>query len=325
MLHIGLIGAGFMGNTHAEVYKLLSLTEDVRLYGVCDLVPEKAKKAALPSSSVVFSTPEELLACPDIHAVDICLPTHLHCAYAKKAMQAGKHIFIEKPVVLTPEEGKELLEYKKIYGTKIMVGQCLRLWDEFVALKEIYQTGKYGALKRLKLNRLSATPDWSHENWYLDIEKSGGAILDLHIHDIDFMRFLLGEPARFKVNGNREYICGMFEYENGVSVQIESGWGFPKSFPANAGYRADFEQAVVCYNGNGVNIYEHGGKRFTEHPSLRSDQNEHIAKKAAQYGGYYNELKYFVQQINSGKEIEIATLREGIQTVELIYKELANV
>ncbi len=323
MLKIGLLGAGFMGMTHAEVYKLLSFGENVKICGVYDTDRKKAEKAARLSFAKVFDSADELINSDEIDAIDICLPTYLHFEYAKKVIEAGKHLFIEKPVVLKPQEADELIELKSRYNKEVMVGQCLRLWDEYVILKEIFDSKRYGKLKHLTMKRLSQMPDWGFENWYLDYNKSGGVLLDLHIHDVDFMRYLLGEPESLMLSGDYNHVYTIFKYQ-GLDVQIESGWDFPKSFPVEVGYRADFEDAVVSYNGKDVVIYENSGSHFTVEDKA-VNPNDHLLMKAKQYQGYYNELKYFCECILNNKEIEINTLTEGAKTVELIYKEISNV
>jgi len=324
MINIGLLGCGFMGRTHAEIYKLLSFKKDIRLAGVCDTDKTTAESTSRISMSEIFDNADEMIGSDDLDVIDICLPTYLHFEYAKKTILAGKDLFIEKPAVLTLEEAKQLTELKEKHGTKIMVGQCLRFWNEYVALKEINDSKKYGKLKNLTMKRLSQKPLWGFENWYLDVKKSGGVILDLHIHDIDFMRYLLGEPESLYVEGDNNHIYSIFRYNNGTRVQIESGWDYPENFPVETGFRADFEDAVLSYTGEGVTVYENSGKRYIIE-NIPKNPNDRLILKAHQYGGYYNELEYFVDCLLNSKEIEVNTLDEAIKTIELIYKELKHV
>jgi len=81
-----------------------------------------------------------------------------------------------------------------------MVAQVIRFWPEYVKLKEIFDSGSLGKMVSISCARLSPTPTWAWNNWLLDSERSGGALLDLHIHDTDFLLYLLGKPQKASRN-----------------------------------------------------------------------------------------------------------------------------
>lgn len=320
MKKVGLIGAGYMGRCHTEVYKIISLLMDVKLCGVCDIRKEKAEKSARIHSAKIYESFEDLINSPEIDVVDICLPTYLHFEYAKMAIKAGKELFIEKPVTIKLSEAYELIELQKKYKTKIMVGQCVRLWPSYSYLKEVYDSKKYGSLKRISLSRNSCTPYWGWENWYADETKSGGAIFDLHIHDLDYIRYLLGEPDDIHCYGNTQYIKSILNYK-GILAEIENGWDFPRSYPFNTGYRADFEDATLVLKGNNIEIYESSGRLLQVTPG-NDYEDERLGEKIVSLGGYFYELKYFYNCLLNNEEIKIASLEESVKSLELIYKEL---
>ena len=115
------------------------------------------------------------------------------------AMEKGMHVFCEKPVCLTAEEGRRLLEVQKKTGVSVMVGQVVRSFDEYRYLKDVYDNKTYGKLKSIVMQRISGDTKWGFEDWFHDEKKSGSVILDLHIHDLDFLRYMLGEPDSFEV------------------------------------------------------------------------------------------------------------------------------
>ena len=324
MLSIGLIGCGFMGHIHAEVYKLLSFEKNIKLSAVCDIEKTKAENCAFLCGSEAYTDADSVIYSESIDAIDICLPTHMHFEYAKKAIIAGKDLFIEKPVTLTTKEAEELLELKRKHNTNIMVGQCLRFWNEYIRLKEITDSKKYGELRYLTMKRLSQMPDWGYDNWYLDHSKSGGVILDLHIHDADFMLYLLGKPEKIIKEGTNDHTYSVFRYKNGTRVLIESGWDFPECYPVETEYRAQFDDAVVTFKGNGINIYEKSGKHFIVE-NTPENPNDPLCIKAHGYGGYYNELEYFCTRLTNGEKNEINTLEEACETLKLIHEEIKNV
>ena len=322
MIKVGLLGAGYMGRTHIEVYKLISLLSDVKVCGVCDVRSEKAIKGAKIHNAKVYNTPEELINDPEIDVIDICLPTYLHFEYAKKSIEAKKDVFIEKPVTFNLSEGYELLSLQEKYKSRIMVGQCVRLWPSYSYLKRIYDNNTYGKLKRITLIRNSSKPSWGYEDWYSDPEKSGNAIFDLHIHDIDYLRYLIGEPEAIHAFGNPSYIKSILTYKNGIIAEIENGWDFPQSYPFTAGFRADFEEATLTLTGREIDIYENSGRLLQVVPDENYKEDDRIAEKVASLGGYFYELKYFYDCIKNKEEIKIASLYEAVKSVELIYKEI---
>ena len=281
---------------------------------------EKATKAAKIHGAKIYETPEEMINDPEIDVIDICLPTYLHYKYAKLAIEAGKNVFIEKPVTFKLEEGYSLIELQKTFKSKIMVGQCVRLWPSYVYLKEVYDTKKYGSLKRISLKRNSSEPAWGWENWYSDCEKSGGAVFDLHIHDIDYLRYLMGDPEKIRCYGNDKYIKSILSYKD-CMAEIENGWDFPKSYPFSAEFRADFEDATLNLKGREIDIYENSGRLLQVVPDDDYD-DERMGEKISSLGGYFYELKYFYECLLNNKEIEIASLSEAVKSVELIYKEI---
>lgn len=321
----GLIGVGFMGSTHLEVYKRLSSEIDVQLLAIADIREEKGLPAARGQGAKYYATAEELILDPEIEAVDICVPTFLHAKYACMAMEQGKHVFVEKPVALTPEEGRKMLEVQKKTGRQAMAGQCIRMWPAYVYLKGLYDSGKYGGLKSLALYRLSTVPQWSWENWYQDLNRSGGALMDLHVHDVDFMRYLLGEPDTVYAAGNREHVFAEFTYAgsenkpNRTVVHIEGSWDAPASFPFAMGYRATFQDAAVTYQNGTVMVYAGDGRRFTA--CVENDPEGDFTRTVEDLGAYYTELKYFYQCLLNGEEIQAAPLCEGVKSIELVARE----
>ena len=325
MIKIGLIGAGFMGNTHSEVYKILSTLQDVKLVAVADIRTEKAEEIAKYHGAKVYSTGEELIADTDIDVVDICLPTFIHAKFAKMAMESGKNVFIEKPVTLTSEEGAALLEVQEKTGAKVQVGQCIRLWSAYVYLKDLFDNNTYGRLKNLALRRLSPQATWSWQDWYNDISLSGGAVMDLHIHDVDFARYLLGNPTSMNIAGDRGQVFALYNYPDNVTVQIEGGWDYPACFPFGMYYKANFENATVIYEASTVTVYLHDDDHqfvVDVEPPETANLSGSLGGNLSELGGYFNELKYFYDCLLNDKENTIAPLSEGVASLNLVLKEI---
>ena len=203
MLKVGLIGCGFMGAMHANCYKNIT---GVEVVAFADIRREKAEALAKGTDAVLYSDGKELIENAKVDIIDICLPTFLHAEYAMLAMDKVSYVFVEKPVALTLEQGKQMLEKSRATGCQVQVGQVIRFWDEYVALRGIIESGVYGRGSHANVRRISPRPDWGWEDWLLDYKRSGGAGQDLHIHDVDYVLSVFGEPKSF-VNKNREISC----------------------------------------------------------------------------------------------------------------------
>ena len=288
MVKIGLIGCGFMGSMHANCYHAM---EGVEVVAVADIRREKAEGLASLSGAAIYGDGAELIEKADVDAIDICLPTYLHAKYAEMAMKKAPYVFVEKPATLTAEEGEHLLAVQKETGAGVQVGQVIRFWDEYVWLKDQVDSGKYGKVRNAQFRRLSPRPDWTWENWVLDDTKSGGAAQDLHIHDVDYMLYLFGQPKTFATvkahggekNSSVETICDYGDF----TVTLEGCWDYPAEYPFEMAYRVRFDDAVAELTNAGLKLYT-GGACTT--PKI---EKTFVASNAAggnisDLGGYYN-------------------------------------
>lgn len=330
MIKIGLIGAGFMGGTHAACYEALLENKYFKVTAVADLDLEKASKVASKFGARIYTTGKDLIQNGDVNMVDICLPTFLHTEHALIAMEKGYDVFIEKPVCLHEDEADKLLEVKRKTGARVAVGHCIRFWPEYAYLKKLVDENVYGKLLSGVFKRISPRPLWGWDQWLLDQKRSGSAALDMHIHDVDFVRYLMGMPDNIKgelttVEGNQEHIFSLYRYGAAV-VSIEGGWDYPSGMPFEMEYRVRFEKATVIFNSGrtpSLMVYNIDGTALQ--PVLEkecSSDSDNLGGNISSLGGYYNEIKYFLECLNNGEEIKIAPLEEGIESFRLAIKEI---
>jgi len=329
MLKIGLIGCGFMGGMHSACYNEI---EGAQLVAVADIRPEKADEISKKYGvTEIYSTGIELIEKANVDIIDICLPTFLHAEHAELAMKKGVHVFIEKPVCLTKEEGERLLQIEKETGAKVQIGQVVRFCDEWLWLKDAVDSKKYGEVKSISFQHLSALPTWGWENWLLNHERSRTVALDMHIHHVDFARYMFGEPDTFSSfverdeNGVIQQILTTFKFGNKV-ITTDCGWNYPVDFPFTENYIAKFEKATaVCTAENGVILYpEEGGQIKQKIASAFTGSND-IGGNISDLGCYYNELKYFIEKLTANEPLEVAPLCEGVKSVNLVLDEIASV
>ena len=326
MVKVGVIGAGVMGGMHSQCYALLPGAE---LVGIADIRKEKVKELAKKFNIVAYENGEELLK-SGVDVVDICLPTHVHREWVVKAANFGKNVLCEKPICLSLNDADEMVAAAHKNNVIFMVAQVIRFWPEYIRLKEIKDSGELGKLLSLSLSRLSPLPTWGWENWLQSPEKSGSALFDLHIHDTDYLLYLLGKPKAVfssgtKVNGGYGHIFSFFEYPD-CPVSAEGGWDFVDVFPFRMAYVARFEKGVVEYN-TGYNkpfaIYSEGK---AEYPKLGEDipKVTDTSGNISELGGYYNEIKYFVECVEEKKKPSIVTPEDARKSLALVLKELES-
>lgn len=324
MLKVGLIGCGFMGTMHANCYKNL---DGVTLAAVADLRREKAEEIAAGTEAVIYADGMDLIAEADVDIIDICLPTYMHAEFAVAAMDKVKYLFVEKPVALTVAESETMLKKQQETGCNVQIGQVIRFWDEYVALRDIVKSGKYGKVVNANFRRISPTPTWGWNDWLRNPALSGGAGQDLHIHDVDYVLSLFGEPntlysAKSVLGEGNGYVNTLMKYDEHV-VSVEGTWTLPTTHPFSATFRVVFENAVVENDGKFMLYTEDGAEE------IKIEKKELALSGGTQgnisdLGGYFNELYYFVECAKAGKPIEQATLADGAASLKfLLEKELS--
>ena len=243
MLKVGLIGVGGISGAHIPVWESM---EDVELTALCDIRQERMEP--YPEKHH-YTKLDEMLKNEKLDILDICLPTYLHADYAVRAMEKGIHVLCEKPVSLKSEDVERVYSTAHRMQVSFMVAHVLRFWPEYMLLKELYDTQKYGKLLSGYMSRVSQTPPWSWDNWMKDENRSGLVPFDLHIHDLDFLVYAFGKPE--KVNSNRikrseqDCINAVYEYPE-FYIETESAW-YAGAYPFEARYRFQFEKAVVSF------------------------------------------------------------------------------
>ncbi|MFH2068499.1 MAG: Gfo/Idh/MocA family oxidoreductase [Candidatus Omnitrophota bacterium] len=323
MVKVGVIGAGFMGAMHSQCY---SLMPGAKLVGIADIRKEKAAEVKKKSNAKFYDNAEELLKNPEVDMVDICLPTYLHPEWVIKAAAAGKSVICEKPIALKVQDADRMVEAADKHKVIFMVAQVIRFWPEYTRLKEIYDRKELGGLVSLHLTRLSPTPTWGWENWLGDARKSGSALVDLHIHDTDYLLYLCGKPKGLyscgrKIDGGYCHILTSFNYPDFI-VTAEGGWDFVDTFPFRMAFTANFEKGTVEYNSFAANpfaVYTEGKSEF---PKLAGDAIQaEGGGNVSSLGGYYNETKYFVDCVEKGKRPTIVTPEAARDSLALVLKE----
>ncbi len=244
MITVAILGGGFMGASHAANYSALG--ERVRVKTVASRTPDRAVRVAELVGADVTDDLDAAINDPAVDAVDICLPTLLHREYAVRALAAGKSVFLEKPIALTIEDADAIMAAAGQSDAVFMVGMVLRFWPEYVALQRLVASGELGRPRAVSAFRLSPPADWN--DWMSDRAQSGGTAVDLMIHDLDQMNWLLGTPRTvYASEPTPGHVHAVVEYD-GASGVAEASMAMPRSYPFSSSIRVLGEDGVAEYS-----------------------------------------------------------------------------
>jgi len=235
VLRVGVLGSGFAARElHLPVLSSLSGVEVSAIFGIpYEDALMLARRFKIPK---VTDDWRSVVHDPSIDVVLVATPTYTHRAIAEEAIKAGKHVMLEKPIALTVKDGEELVKAYEAGGVKLMVAHCLRFWPEYVRARELVMAGRVGEPRVARAYRLSSHPG----RWFRFQELSGGVAVDMSIHDLDYLRWTLGEVKRvYAVGGTYssdsatsiDHFMATLEFENGAVAYVEGSWAMPRNFP----------------------------------------------------------------------------------------------
>ncbi|HEV2127657.1 MAG TPA: Gfo/Idh/MocA family oxidoreductase, partial [Thermomicrobiales bacterium] len=244
-LRIAVLGAGFMGSTHARAYGTM---DGVEVATICATSARRAEPLASELGCEWTEDIERTLADDSIDAVDICLPTPQHREATEAALRAGKHVLLEKPLALTMADAEAIVRAAETSNRVVMVAHVLRFWPEYVELKRIVDSGELGTPMYVNAVRRQPALNWMDAGPRGHL--TGGSLHDMLIHDFDAANWVLGKPddafARGDFNPANEAVDHaqvLVIYGSGTSATIEGGSMMPESYP----FTSRFE--VLCDNG----------------------------------------------------------------------------
>jgi predicted dehydrogenase len=260
---VGVVGLGFMGRTHLVAWKAAERAglscrlaavadrEEARLDGRAQATGNLATGASevLFDPRELFATTDarELLARPEVQAVSLCTPTDTHVELALAALAAGKHVLVEKPLALRSADVARLADAARSARTLCMPAHCMRFWPGWDWLQERVAGGALGRVESAVFQRLGSRPRWS--GFYADPARSGGALVDLHIHDADFVRWLFGDPEEVASTGSLDHVTTLYRYADGPAhVVAEGAWDHGAGFQFRMRYIVVFERATADFD-----------------------------------------------------------------------------
>lgn len=304
-LRVGIIGAGYIGNVHAGV---LDGDDRVTIASICDIDRERAERLARLHGAIAVQDARELIASVD--AVYITTPNTRHTELAMAAIDAGKHVFCEKPMATTVAQARALLDCASASNAVFQVGHNRRFAPVYKTLKRILsQSPPHSA--HIKMNR----GELINPGWVGSPDVTGGFLYETTIHMFDMARFLFGEVVRLCAAGSsHEYpevddFSVLLIFANGLHATLASA--------ADASWLFPFERVeVFCHH---ATIVTREMESLTYSASLDghySTQSWHQLSKEQKWG-YTEEDRAFVDSILNNAPAAV-TANDGFKSVELV-------
>lgn len=327
-MKVAVVGLGFMGVTHIKAYQQ---TPGARLTAVCDAVrlPVNGVLAGVTGNITgsgdldlgrdikVYRALSEVLADPEVELVDLCVPTPLHPEQSLAALRAGKHVLCEKPLALSSAQARPIVEAAEAAPGFFMPAMCMRFWPGWAWLKQAVEANTYGKVLSAGFRRLSEAPAWSKATY--SGNDNGGALLDLHIHDTDFVQFLFGKPRSVFSTGVTQdgavihHVVTQYNYPGGPPVHAEGGWLLSKGFRMT--YLVQCERATLDFDlargADALRVIEPGAEPRT----VKFDEAD----------GYGVEIRYMIEAVRSGQAPKVVTARDGLRAIEICEAEAKSI
>jgi predicted dehydrogenase len=227
-MRVGIVGPGYIGARHIEAWRHLS----VAIHGYARSPARHAEVAAAYPEVTWHPSLDALIGSVDV--VDVCTPTDTHAGPVLRAAAASRHVICEKPLARSLDEATTMVGACAAAGVQLHVAHVVRYVSAYAAARQAVVDGEIGQPRSITLYRGGAAPTWA--DWFADPARSGGVLLDLGIHDIDFARWVAGDVV--EVTGDVTGPCvgrAHLVHASGVRSEVTAEWG-----PAGQAFRTTF-------------------------------------------------------------------------------------
>lgn len=308
-ISIGIAGAGLMGETHAQNYLKI---KDIELYALSEKnnIKQNIFKDRF-SPLIVYDDVYKMIEDDNIDLIDICLPTPMHAKIAIAALAKNKHVLLEKPIALNLDDALLIKKAAENSSGKFMVAHVLRFWPEYKSMRKIINTSMIDeTICGIYASRYNELPLWSEDTWIMDEKLSGGLIIDLIIHDIDYIIWNFGKADKVFCHGifnDKNFaiqVMAVLKLKNGAVAYIDGGY----LNPTGSGLTS---QMRLYSNNSSLEM-------FSNKNTIKLSQKKELTKEVDVYGndGYLEELSYFIDCIKQKKEPVIITIDDAIESLK---------
>ena len=316
MLNVGLIGRGIISQSHTSAYQKI---ENARIVACCDVRPEQLDDMG---DTRKYTDIDDFLASEKgkLDYVDICLPTYLHAEVSIKAMRAGFHVLCEKPMARTSSEAREMIKVAQETGMQLMIAHCSRFMGATKLMREEVLKGEMGKVRNAEYFRQGGSREpMGYNNWFRDEKLSGGALLDLHIHDVDMIRGIFGMPNAVCVVGGNvitegsgyDEVSALFIYDD-MHVFAKTDWSIENDMYNVRAARVNFDYGYM---------YLDRTRNRTAFTKVDKDKNVCDLTDKIDADMYYNELVYYIDCIENGKPFDLCPPEESLDAILIVEAE----
>ena len=306
MIKIGIIGLGGIAGAHLAAYRRYP---EARIVCAADGKGEGSYSySMLPPDAELYLDYKKMIDEAELDAVDICAPSHLHTEIALYALSRGLHVLCEKPMALCESDARKMEAASKKYGKVLMCAQIIRFSKPYEYLKNVVESGEMGRPVQLYFTRLSAIPRWRLGSLGQNSTANGGVMLDLSIHDVDYVYSLFGDPCKISgiYHGERkddpnDFFTATLGYDS-FNVTVNGG----------------FYEAEIDFTNEFYAVFERGDLRLDRFSRLyRSGEELKICDTV--YAGeikglniefkscFVDEIGHFMECVKSGKPSSVAS------------------
>jgi predicted dehydrogenase len=316
-IKLAILGAGNMGQRLAKAFQTLP---QVSIHYVYSRTLAQAEKLASLYGAKPLTATAPIFEDSDVNAVVLCLPTFTRMESLRPAVASQKHVFCEKPLALNQVMADEIRRLLAGYSRTVMVGQVLRFFWEYARLRTRVLAGDIGQVGTVRLSRCVGYP--GADSWFADPEKSGGVILDLLIHDLDFLRWTFGEVRQVYAKalsqsqrGRLDYALLNFQLESGALAHVEGSWAHPVG---------SFHQTVEICGSLGMLHYDNLSCQSLEvvstaEPEAGPSSRISLPEADPSNDPYIAEARHFIECIRQDRNPDIP-FEESLRSCELAFR-----
>jgi len=313
MVRIGLVGAGGMAGVYAD---RIDRVDGASVAGVASPNTAEQFVAERDLSAAAYADAGQLCSAAEIDAVAVLTPTHTHADIVDTAAEHDLDVICEKPLARTLEGANRIADTVEETGITFMTAHVVRFFPEYAAAKQRVEYGEIGDPGVVRARRAFGFS--GSRGWFGDFEKSGGALLDLAVHDFDYLRWVFGEVERvftrqatWEGEGTSEVALVLLRFADGTVGHVEATTVEGTAVPFSASFEFAGDEGLIEYDLDDVEPikrYDADGAHVPRDPvghdpPLRRD-------------GYRRQLEHFVDCVGSAREPLIG-VEEGTASMRL--------
>ncbi len=327
IFNFGIVGCGAAATTHA---RLLAELPDAVLVGVADKNPDSAKKFAAEYGARAYGSYEEMLADENIDIITVTTPSYFHKENAIAALEAKKHVVLEKPMALSAADCDEIIEKIKETGKQLTVMAQMRMSEDVVKVKRLVEEGAFGKISLVELTMKYYRDEsyYGNSNWRGTLKfDGGGALINQGIHGIDFVMYIMGDILRVKAM--KKTACHKIEAEDTLTAVAEFECGALGVIEASTCAYPGFERVIKIHGSEGyVEMTENNITALM----IKGEVQEHVSEVGYFSGAstntvsnvYYHKAQVmnFISAIRGEEKIvsDCYDGRRAVRVIEQIYK-----